>query len=749
MASSYYFVIGIIAIFIHLIINFDVFRKFNTINKNLLSYQKFVIAVLSYYVTDVLWGVVNSFGFVKLLYIDTIFYYIAMSLSVVSWCFYVIDYLNLKNSFGKIIKIFGIVFCGIEAFVIIINIFIPIFFIINENGEYKALLFRYISLGIQMLLFGLISFQAGFFAIKKHSEYKSRNITISLFSFAMIITVLVQNLFPLLPIYSIGFMVGTCFLHVFIQEDEKDEFRKTLQEKTEIIENAGYGIWRISISDNGKKKMICDDKLQRTFGIENMNLTPEETYEYYHSRLQEDVREIEEDDYKSMFNGFTRARLLCWNHPEKGDIYLRAGGTKHISTFGEKFISGYCGDITEQKLVEDKLNARLEEAKRQAEIANKAKSKFLFSMSHDIRTPMNAIIGFTTLLENHLDDEEKIKDYIDKIRSSSSFLLSLINNVLEVARIESGKVSLNETLSKVGDISTELRAVFYERMKQKNIDFIINFDFKTKFIYVDKVKLNEIFLNLISNAYKYTKSGGTVSLLIKELPCDKEGFCKMQTTISDTGIGMSKDFLPHLFEDFSREKTFTEGKIEGTGLGMPIVKNLVNLMNGTIEVESELGKGTKFTIVLTHKIATPQEIESKQKENEKIDTNIFLNKRILLAEDNDLNSEIAIELLSSLGFKVDRAVDGIDCVKTFKKTERKYYDLILMDIQMPNMNGYEATKEIRNFYNQEKANIPIIAMTANAFEEDKKEAFDAGMNGHIAKPINIKELVKEISRFLK
>lgn len=381
--------------------------------------------------------------------------------------------------------------------------------------------------------------------------------------------------------------------------------------------------------------------------------------------------------------------------------------------------------------------------------ASKAKTDFLFNMSHDIRTPMNAIIGFTNLLEKHLDDKVKAQNYIDKIKTSNGFLLSLINNVLEMARIESGKEKLDEVKQNAYEFCDSLFSLFDPQMKDKGITFHPSVNVEHPDVLVDETKLKEIFLNIMSNSVKYTPQGGTITITLTELPSDKIGYAIYQTVIQDTGIGMSEEFQPHIFEEFSRERSSTESRIVGTGLGMPIVKKLVDLMQGTIEVESQLGKGTKFIVTLPHRIA--DEVDMNQFENsvEEYQIENFLGKRILLAEDNALNAEIAITILEEAGFLLEHAEDGIICVDMIEKAEPEYYDLVLMDIQMPNMNGYKATQAIRRLPDEKKANIPIIAMTANAFEEDRQNAFRVGMNGHIAKPICVDSLLSLLAEMLK
>lgn len=391
-------------------------------------------------------------------------------------------------------------------------------------------------------------------------------------------------------------------------------------------------------------------------------------------------------------------------------------------------------------------NAQLEKAKDAAETANRAKSTFLFNMSHDIRTPMNAIVGYTELLLKD-PDYEKRRDYLNKIRLSSDFLLSLINNVLEMARIESNNIMLDESPEKVGAIQDEVRAVYSELLRQKGIDFTATADFTSKYVFIDKVKAKSILLNIVSNAYKYTPKGGSVSFALKEIPCDRDGYSIIETVVSDTGIGMSKEYLPKLFDEFSRDRKSLDTQIQGTGLGMPIVKRLVLFMGGTIDVESEQGLGTTVTVRLPLRLAREEDL--RRKSEQPVDVSQFEGKRILLAEDNDLNAEIAMEILGDLGFEIERAEDGIRCVDMVSRNAEGYYDLILMDIQMPNMNGYETTHCIREMQNKAKARIPIIAMTANAFMVDKKNAQEAGMDGHLSKPIEIDKVQSTLSEILK
>ena len=403
-------------------------------------------------------------------------------------------------------------------------------------------------------------------------------------------------------------------------------------------------------------------------------------------------------------------------------------------------------DFTEEKKRELEQEEALRQEKIKAEKANEAKSIFLFNMSHDIRTPINAIVGYSQLMKKELTNP-KLVHYQEMIEQSSKLLLSIINNVLDMARVESGKMELDENYNVVGNILQVVCDAFEGEATRKNIEITRNISVKHKHVMVDATKMQEILSNLISNAIKYTPEDGHVSIDIQELECEREGYVLFQTKVSDTGIGMSEEFLPSLFELFTRERNTTLSKIPGTGLGMAIVKNFVDLMDGSIEVESELGEGSTFTITIPHKIAdkdyTNRNIESSNASD--ID---FKGIKILLAEDNELNAEITTTILSEMGFEVKAVEDGILCVNEIQHQLANTYDLILMDIQMPNMDGYKATDCIRHLSQPEKANIPIIAMSANAFEEDKKKAFDVKMNDYITKPIDFQKMEEVLKHVL-
>lgn len=392
------------------------------------------------------------------------------------------------------------------------------------------------------------------------------------------------------------------------------------------------------------------------------------------------------------------------------------------------------------------LNAKLQVAVENAESANRAKSTFLFNMSHDIRTPMNAIIGYADLASRHLDDPAKLEKYMENIQVCGQNLLMLLNNVLDLARIENDKTEMEYSVSDVEKDFRNCIAMFQNQADSKGQTLTVTTQLQYPYIYVDIPHLTEVCTNLVSNAVKYTGAGGTIRCDVTQKPGEKESWCNMVITVADNGIGMSQEFQKHIFEPFERERTSTVSKVEGSGIGMGIVKKLVGLMGGTVAVESKIGVGSTFTVTIPCRIASQEETQAKRETNPS-DQKCLCGTRILLTEDNDLNAEIATELLQEEGCTVDRAKDGVECVDMLEKAANGTYQLILMDIQMPVMNGYDAARKIRRLDDPQKANIPIIAMTANAFTEDRQAALDAGMNDHIAKPINMNILVPTIQKY--
>ena len=406
-----------------------------------------------------------------------------------------------------------------------------------------------------------------------------------------------------------------------------------------------------------------------------------------------------------------------------------------------------CWELMNRRQKDLQHEAALEKSAQEARAANEAKTRFLFNMSHDIRTPMNAIIGFSELLEKHIDEKDKVLDYTEKIRSSSAFLLSLINYVLEMARIESGKAVLKEEPGDLCALMQTLSDVFEPSVQQKKLTCTYHTDVEHPYIVSDRTKVREILLNVISNAIKYTPEGGHIAVSVKELPSEKPKTGRYTFTVQDDGIGMSEEYLPHIFEEFTREHTSTESKVIGTGLGLPIVKALVEWMHGSIDVQSKLGAGTTVTITLGFPLADETQ-KSVEEQNAEGDAAQLKGCRILLAEDNDLNAEIVVTILEESGLTVERTADGELCIEALKAHPAGYYDAILMDIQMPNMDGYQATKIIRNLSGNYRT-IPIIAMTANAFDEDRQKALSVGMDAHLAKPVDVERLFGTLRKVIR
>ena len=412
------------------------------------------------------------------------------------------------------------------------------------------------------------------------------------------------------------------------------------------------------------------------------------------------------------------------------------------------FVTAVCYWQSVMRRYKERVHAmQMEASANEARQANEAKTRFLFNMSHDMRTPMNAVIGFSNLLEKNLDDKERSMSYVKKIQAASGFLLSLMNYVLEMARIESGKTVLKLEQADARELTDSLDAVFEPTIQKKHLQYVCHMDVQHEKVICDQAKVREIFLNIISNSIKYTPEGGKISLDIREQVSVRPDQAIYKIVVQDNGIGISEDYLPHIFEEFTRERSSTESKVAGIGLGLPIVKSLVELMGGTIEVESQVGEGTRTTIILPFAIEPQAEVPETRDVMQKELIRNFKGRHVLLAEDNDLNAEIAMALLQETGFEVDWAEDGMACVEILQKKPEHYYDVILMDIQMPKMDGYEATETIRSL-GSVRSEVPIVALTANAFEEDRKKAFDVGMNGYIPKPISMEQMFTTLRRVL-
>ena len=569
------------------------------------------------------------------------------------------------------------------------------------------------------------------------------------------------NMSVVLPYGLIGMIITTFVMKIkinsFLLQDKSTVLEKIsslneiiTEEKNkqelfhDIISKAGIGLWTIVLAEGKEPQMKCDDQMNMLLGIDpNSKLTPEQTYDFWYSRINANaVESVQKSVAKIIERGFDENTYL-WRHPMKGEVYVRCGGSS-TKKDGVMILSGYHAIVTDIVLENERYAKELRVARDEANAANAAKTTFLFNMSHDIRTPMNAILGFTNLMEQRKDDPQIVENYIGKIKTSGNYLLSLINNVLDMARIESGNAKLEEDFYDLLASNNNATAMFDELARKKNITLTRTDNIQHRYVMLDKMKVHQIMVNLMSNAIKYTPEGGTVSYSFEEIPSKREGYATFVSTFEDNGIGMTKEFAAKVFDMFSRERNTTDSKVNGTGLGMSIVKKLLDLMGGTIEIETEPGKGTTIKVTISHRIVENPEAYLGNKQQTEKETVSLAGCRVLLAEDNELNAEIVQTILEEQGIECDLAEDGVVCVKKLSEAEAGYYDAILMDIQMPNLNGYEATKRIRQLSDTKKAGIPIIALTANAFDEDRRNALAAGMNEHLAKPIDVQKLMEAL-----
>ena len=766
-----YSIIGILACILLLIINRDVFQNHDghAITKTMRTYRMFLIGVMAYLVTDFLWGILDANHLTSLLFIDTSIHFAAMVGAVMLWTQYVVSYLDTDSAFGRILKSTGSVFFALELIFIVVNIFKPVLFWFNENGVYQAGIARYITLGIQIIMFLATAVYTLVVASKSKGRVRLRHMTIGFFGIAMMSLITIQVFFPLLPLYAIGYMLGTSLLHSFVVEDEKEEYRRGLEEAARI--------------DQEQKKELSESR------------------------------------------------------------------------------------------------EALKDALAIAENANKAKTSFLSNMSHEIRTPMNAIIGLNNIAMNDPTASDQVKEYLSKIGSSAQHLLGIINDILDMSRIESGRMTIKKEEFSFAKALEQVNTIITDQCRVKGIAYDCQMSGQVDDYYIgDVMKLKQVMINILGNAVKFTPEGGTVRFLIEEgRRYDRNAVLKF--TISDTGIGMSNEFLPHIFDPFSQEDSASTSKYGSTGLGMPITKSIVELMNGNIDVVSEKGKGSTFTVTISlgesdrkqqidEAGLVPQDInvlvidddsialehaeivlsqvgiscetaesgwegidkvrirhgrredynliiiDWKMPEMDGIETTREIRKivgndtpvivltsfnwdeiadeareagvdtfvpkplfastvmdefaeafrskngaleqrtvylkgrRVLLAEDVAVNAEIMMMVLSMREMEVDLAENGRVAVNLFESHEAGYYDAILMDMRMPEMDGLEATRAIRGLQRDDAKMIPIIALTANAFDEDVQRSMQAGLNAHLSKPVDPETLFETLEKLI-
>ena len=543
----------------------------------------------------------------------------------------------------------------------------------------------------------------------------------------------------------------------YLEQMDGEEFPVTLGKQVEKTRQAFYALgtayYHIS-SLNLKTKKIELVKRSRKMDLDIKDST--EDWDPQFEIIEDIIAEPFVQKYIDFFDIRTMAARL-YNKESMSSEFKKKNGSWFLSMIVPQSYDKNGNvtsvlianrDVTDEKLRELRQEEELREAKLKAECANKAKSSFLFNMSHDIRTPMNAVIGYAELASRHLQETEKLSRYLEKIQICGGQLLSLISNVLDLARIENNKVEMEYTVSNVHECFENCVTLFRQQAESKNQTLSLTEQIMYPYVYMDAPHLSEICLNIISNAIKYTNTGGTISCNVLQESCAKEDWCNIIITITDNGIGMSEEFQKYIFEDFERERNSTASHIEGSGIGMGITKKLVELMNGTIEVKSKQGEGSSFTVTVPCRKASKEDSQVKKNNSNLSNENCLNGARILLVEDNEINTEIARELLTEEGCIVETADDGVACVDMIEKADADYYKMILMDIQMPVMNGYDAALTIRKMKNAKKSRIPIIAMTANVFAEDIQKVLSVGMNDHVAKPIDMNILVPTMMKYL-
>ena len=544
-------------------------------------------------------------------------------------------------------------------------------------------------------------------------------------------------------ILLISFLLAMGILNIVMRKSIGE-----LEDANSIIANAGFGTWYITLAEKQKPKMFANPMMQEALGIEGKNLTEEEIYEFWHSRIPEEELPSVEASVQEMLEGKVSENTYRWEHPEKGIIYVRCGGAAYKMEGKKQILGGYHGDVTKLVLEERNRQQELKKAKEAAERANVAKTSFLSRMSHDIRTPLNGIIGLLKIDEQHADNRELVDANREKIRVSADHLQSLINDVLQMSKLENGEFNLEYEALDLNQLSRDVLTIVEMRAAETGITLEYGKDsdeVKYPYVYGSALHLRQIFVNVYSNAIKYNHVGGRIMTHFKLLGQEGDQV-RYEWQISDTGIGMKPEFLEHIFEPFAQERTDARSIYRGTGLGMAIVKSLIDRMGGTIEVTSEEGVGSTFRIKLSFRIAAKEELIEKK---ERLKEGSVEGLHLLMAEDNELNAEIAKLQLEEAGAEVTVVKDGQQAVELFEKLPAATFDAILMDIMMPVMDGLSATRAIRALEREDAGEIPIIAMTANAFEEDEKKSLEAGMNAHLSKPLKIELVVATIADLVK
>jgi len=739
-------------------------------------YVGIMIIGMLYLFTDMLWGVIydNLIPIpVELQRIIYAVYYSGSAVLSYRWFLYV-EYMQesvfYKNKAFRTLSKLPMMFVVVVA---VLSIWTGWFFYIDEAGIYcrgplyvPQLIFTY-----GYILFAAIKLTFRMFATKDFESQNTYMIMLSYFVFPVVFGVL-QITNQDMPFLCIGIALATLQTYLFYV---------TFERERELSVSKIHSLSRLFISSyfvdlrTGKREYLskADETADEYLTGDFYKRVPDGYEDAIRSYVEEYVHSDDRQTYLSMCERkYMEQHLSVGNQFYFFNYRQKAAGKEkwyrmHViaSSFqnsGEvATVVMAVMDVDEQVRKDIRQKEVVEEALVEAEEANRAKSNFLSNMSHDIRTPMNAILGFTLLAQEHVEEKEEVQGYLEKISSAGKHLLSLINDILDMSRIESGKISIQEDEVSLRDVIQEVRNLIQPMAEAQAQNFDIHVDITNNYVFCDKLRLNQVLINLLGNAIKFTPAKGNISLDIRQEMVAPPGYGVYIFRVKDTGIGIAPEFHDKIFEAFEREKATEQSGIQGTGLGLAITKNIVRLMGGKISVESELGKGTEFivkVVFLLQDVADDEGLQEEQRmqieaqeraQEEKERRALFTNRKLLLVEDNELNRQIARILLKEQGFILEEAVNGQEAVERIKASKEGEFDFILMDIQMPVMNGYEATKEIRALPNRILANIPILAMTANAFDEEKKKALSCGMNGHITKPIDVNILFKTIEGILK
>ena len=718
-------------------------------------------------IADMIWGILSSRSIIinaPLFNVSSYSFHALAALSAYMWAGYTLNFLHIKDSFQIVVKVLRRLFLFIQYSILISNIWTQNFFMVDENAEYHSYKLRNFMFFLQFAYYILLILYAVISIILHKNDKNNRKLcrSVIIFSCFPLAFGFGQMLWPDAPMYSLGFMVTAVLIYSVNISSQREEYVSHLfKTENDKLSNLVKGLsndfqimFCINMNDNSydiynNMFKLADYDGNKTSGSGKdffsekeyfiNNIVIPEDRDFFLEKLEKDNIIKELSDKKSFYFNF---RI------EDNDnvVYYMAKVTGAADTNTNTVIIGIFDD-NERVMKEEKIKKELLAAKQTAEEANSAKTSFLFNMSHDIRTPMNAILGFVNLAQRHIDDVQYVQECLGKVEISGEHLLSLINDVLDMSRIEAGRLVINNNPEPLKSNCEQLAEIVRELAVSKSISFEHSITgIEDEYVYCDKLHVNQVLLNVLSNAIKYTDFGGKVRFDVNKYE-ETDDKLTVRFEISDNGIGMSKEFLDKIYDAFEREQNATKSGVQGTGLGMSIVKRLIDKMEGNISIESVQNEGTKVVCLLTfEKCKTAIAADSNDEAN---DVNPEFNgKRILLVDDNDLNREIALELLVDAGFIVDEAGDGYDALKTVREST-VIYDAILMDVQMPIMDGYQATREIRKLEDPVKADIPIIAMTANSFEEDKMEAFDAGMNAHLSKPIKMDIVMSTLMKYIK